>query len=636
MNLTINHVLKQAITAHKEGRAEDAERLYRTVLKSQPLHPHANHNLGVLAVSLNKTNMALPMFEVAVKSNPKIEQFWVSYIDALIKEKHFDDIKITFRKAKKHGVQPEKIHFLETQLAAAKLRDRPPSKNPPKKQVQTLLSYYRSRRLKEAEELARFFTNKFPKHQIGWKILGVLLDETDRNSQALIANQKSVELAYRDSIAHYNLGNTCQKLDRFEEAEASYRQAIAINPEFAEAHNNLGKMIKEHGRLGEAEVLLERAIGIKPNYADAYNNLALVLEDSGKIEEAEFNFLKAVELGNAPYQSYRNLSRVKKFVSQDEHYKKMLELHASESASDEQRCAISFALAKACEDTEDFEQAFKYYAEGNKLRKMLLNYDKIQDEKLFSQIRSSYPQIEQNSLNSEMLSNNLTPVFIVGLPRSGTTLVEQIISSHTEVKGAGELIFASKYGARLSQGLDKIDGTSLSDFRKNYLKNLQNVSDGNLIVTDKMPQNFLHIGLLAAAFTEAKIVNVKRDSAAVCWSNYKHYFTSKSIGFCYALDDIVNYHKLYEHLMDFWTTRLSERIYNLDYELLTVNQESETRQLINYLGLEWDDNCLSPENNTRNIATASNLQVRKKVYQGSSEQWKKYESFLNGAFDTLA
>ena len=221
------------------------------------------------------------------------------------------------------------------------------------------------------------------------------------------------------------------------------------------------------------------------------------------------------------------------------------------------------------------------------------------------------------------------------MPRSGTTLVEQIISSHSEVTGAGELNFVAQFGATIAIGVTEANHESLLDFRHKYLNRLQNVSDGNLIVTDKMPQNFLYIGLLAAAFPEAKIIHVKRNPAAVCWSNYKHYFGSKGVGYCYAIDDVTNYHALYENLMDFWTNTLSDRIYQLDYEQLTVNQESETRQLIDYLGMDWDEKCLSPQNNTRRVATASNLQVREKVYEGSSQQWKKYEPFLNGAFDSL-
>ena len=161
------------------------------------------------------------------------------------------------------------------------------------------------------------------------------------------------------------------------------------------------------------------------------------------------------------------------------------------------------------------------------------------------------------------------------------------------------------------------------------------ISRDNSIVTDKNPLNFHLLGLIATAFPEAKIIHTKRNPAAVCWSNYKQYFSSKSLGYPYSLDDIVSYYKLYENLMEFWMNFLSDRIYNLDYELLVDNQESETRQLINYLDIDWDLKCLSPQDNSRIVETASNIQVRKQVYQDSSQQWKKYEPFLNGVFDEL-
>ena len=150
-----------------------------------------------------------------------------------------------------------------------------------------------------------------------------------------------------------------------------------------------------------------------------------------------------------------------------------------------------------------------------------------------------------------------------------------------------------------------------------------------------MPQNFLYIGLISSTFPEAKIVNVKRNPPAVCWANYKQFFESRGLDYCYSLDDIISYLRLYEDLMNFWENSISKRVYNLDYERLTVNQEKETRRLVDYLGLDWDENCLLPQDNTRRVATASNIQIRKKVYQGSSEQWKRYKPFLNGKLDDL-
>jgi tetratricopeptide (TPR) repeat protein len=374
---------------------------------------------------------------------------------------------------------------------------------------------------------------------------------------------------------------------------------------------------------------------LKPDYAEAHNNLGVTLQELGRLEEAKASYTQAIALKSDYAEAHRNLTSMKKFVSKDEQYSKMQGLYFNENTSEEQRCHINFGLAKACEDLGDFEQAFTHYNEGNALGKKLLNYDINHDVKLFKQIKFNYSRIVKDSLEPDKLSNNPIPIFIVGMPRSGTTLVEQIISSHSQVTGAGELSFVDQFGGLIARGSSEINTASLLGFRVNYLKKLQNIAKGNLIVTDKMTQNFCFIGLISAAFPEAKIVHVKRNPAAVCWANYKQYFVSKSLGYCFSLDDIISYYRLYVNLMEFWGKSLSKRIYNLDYELLTVNQENETHQLIDYLGLDWDKKCLSPQDNTRSVATASNMQVRKKVYQGSSQQWKKYEPFLNGALDDL-
>jgi hypothetical protein len=221
------------------------------------------------------------------------------------------------------------------------------------------------------------------------------------------------------------------------------------------------------------------------------------------------------------------------------------------------------------------------------------------------------------------------------MPRAGTTLVEQIISSHTLVKGGGELPFISQFGSSLAVGQTAADGEALTTFRDQYLNALKQRSEGKAIVTDKMPQNFYFLGLIATALPEAKIIHVKRDTAAVCWANYTKYFVRDSLGYCYDLDDIKHYHELYQDLMSYWHQALPNRIYDLSYEVLTEHQEEETRKLIGHLGLEWDDACLSPQDNNRSVATASNMQVRKKVYQGSSERWKRYKPYLNGALDRL-
>ena len=311
----------------------------------------------------------------------------------------------------------------------------------------------------------------------------------------------------------------------------------------------------------------------------------------------------------------------------------MQAVYRDTATSEKNRCHICFALAKASEDLEDCATAFQFYAEGNALRKKQLGYEKAQDSRLFEKLKASYPPITANAFAPTIVASEPAPIFIVGMPRSGTTLVEQIISSHPLVTGAGELGFASQFGSSIAVGKTPVNAEALMAFREKYLNAMKQRSEGNAIVTDKMPQNFQFLGLIATALPEAKIIHVKRDPAAVCWANYTQYFVTDSLGYCYSLDDILHYHELYQDLMEYWYQAMPNRIYDLNYEALTAHQEEETRNLIDYLGLDWDDACLAPQDNTRSVATASNVQVRQKVYQGSSEKWKRYKPYLNGALD---
>ena len=234
----------------------------------------------------------------------------------------------------------------------------------------------------------------------------------------------------------------------------------------------------------------------------------------------------------------------------------MLELYFDENILEDQLCHINFGLAKACEDLGIFEQAFSHYKEGNSLRKKLLKYHINHDIDRFEKIETKFKKIRNISLKYDHITKNITPVFIIGMPRSGTTLVEQIISSHPQVTGAGELSFVSELWDQIETDGSEINYEILLDFRHKYLEKLEEVSGKNLFVTDKMPLNFRYTGLLYAAFPEAKIVHVKRDPSAVCWANYKQYFQSNNIGYCYAIDDVISYYKLYENLMVFWTKML--------------------------------------------------------------------------------
>ena len=339
MDLTIEQALQQGIAAHKAGKLEEAERLYRAILQSQPAHPDANHNLGVIAVSVNKADVALPLFKTALEANPKIELFWLSYIDALIKEKQFDNAKQALKQAEKQGVAAEKLNVLETKLTPTvqvnepklaaqnkslslsqklkKLSEQKKRKktarqnlktnNPSQQQLSHLLEYYQNGRFNEAEKLAITISKDFPNHPFSWKVLGAVLGTTGRKSEAVDANQTAVALSPQDADAHFNLGNTLKELGRLDEALASYTQAIALKPDFAQAHYNLGNTLKDLGRLDEALTSFTQAIALKPDYAKAHYNLGNTLKELGRLGEALASYNQAIALKPDFAEAHSNL-----------------------------------------------------------------------------------------------------------------------------------------------------------------------------------------------------------------------------------------------------------------------------------------------------------------------------------------
>ena len=271
MELTIEQALQQGVAAHKEGKLQDAEKLYRAILQFEPSHPDANHNLGVLAVSVDKTDAALPFFKTALEANPKIEQFWLSYIDALIKEQQFENSKQVLEQGRKFGLVGDKVDAFEAQLKQITQSALP--KSPEKKKSLTL---------KE--------------------------------------KRKEVQLAPQDAVAHYNLGNTLKELQRLDEAEASYTKSIALKPDFAEAHCNLGSTLQRQGKFDQAEASYNQAIALKPDFAEAHCNLGNTLKELQRLDEAEASYTKSIALKPDFAIAYWNLHGIQKTIEKAEQW----------------------------------------------------------------------------------------------------------------------------------------------------------------------------------------------------------------------------------------------------------------------------------------------------------------------------
>jgi len=307
MELTIAQVLQQGIAAHNAGNLQEAERAYQAILQSQPKHPEANHKLGLIAISVNQIEAALPLFKVALDVNPNIEQFWMSYTDALVKNNQLKDAKQAIKKAKKKGFDAKKLQVLLYQS-----NGRVDTKVLSQVQVNTLLEHCQNGRFGDAEKLALSVSKEFPQHQFAWKVLGVIFGQSGRNSEALNANQMAVALSPEDPEAHSNLGIALQKMGRLDEAEASASKALALKPDYAEAHYNLGITLQELGRLDEAQLSYTQALALKPDFTEAHSNLGNTLKELGKSDEAEASYIQAIALKPDYAEAYSNLGNLHK------------------------------------------------------------------------------------------------------------------------------------------------------------------------------------------------------------------------------------------------------------------------------------------------------------------------------------
>ena len=704
--LTIDQALQQGVEAHKAGQIQEADRLYTSIIQAQPKHPDANHNMGVLSLGVGKVQEALPFFKTALEANPATAQFWLSYINTLIKLDQLVDAKALLDQAKSKGAKGEGFDELEQRLkgvAGVPVGKASKVQQPSQNQQQSVINLYNQGKLQQALEQATVLLQQFPsssslynisgavykglgqldasvgaykkalsikpdyaeayynmgvilKHQgkleeaieacnkalvikpdnaEAYNNMGIALQEQGKLEESIEAYNKALAIKPDYADAYYNMGGTLQEQRKLEEAIEAYNKALAIKPDYAEASNNMGGTLKEQGKLEEAIEAYNKALAIKPDYAEAYNNMGVTLQNQGKPEAATEAYNKALAIKPDYAGAHRHLSTVTKYNPNDPQINEVDELLQRQNLNKSDRCYLHYTYAKMKEDLGDLSVAFDNYVAGGELRQKLLTYDFTQDQKLFSKIKNTAPQFKDVALNLSREAIKHTPIFILGMPRSGTTLIEQIISSHTQVTGAGELGYLSRFGTKLIAGLTAPTVEAISVFRERYLTGLAKRANGQAFVTVKMPQNFQYIALICAAFPEAKIIHVQRDAKAICWSNFKHYFVANGLGYSYSLADTVEYYGLYKDLMHFWSQSYSDRIYNLDYDKLTENQEPETRRLIEYLELNWQDACLAPQKNKRSVKTASQHQVRQKVYQGSSQAWRKYEPFLNGVFDGL-
>jgi len=477
-----------------------------------------------------------------------------------------------------------------------------------------------------------------PDFALAFNNCGVTLKELGRMEEAVHNYNKAIQIKSDYAEAYNNLGAVLQETGKLKSALRNCDKAIELKPDYAEAYINRGNVLFQLGKLDEAINSSDKAIQLKDDYAEAYYNRGIALQELGQLGKAIKSYNKAIQLKSNYVQAYYNLTIIKKFKPDDIQIETMENLLSDPGLTENEIIHLWFALAKIYEGLGDYDKSFNYLKEGNSRRKKELNYNINDGRRLITKIKDIFSSGKlPNEEKSFVVKSPIQPIFIVGMPRSGTSLVEQILATHSKIHGAGELecmgnlvfpIFSTLQKQATNQPGSEISQNQIKSIYHNYIKELKALNVPEKIISDKMPLNFLWIGFILNAFPEAKIINLNRDPRATCWSIFKHYFSSNGNGFAYDLQDIVDFYKLYLDLMKFWRERFSNNIYDINYEYLTENQEKETHGLLDFCGLDWEEECLNFHKVKRAVRTASVAQVRKKMYQGSSEAWKKYETQL--------
>ena len=458
------------------------------------------------------------------------------------------------------------------------------------------------------------------------------------------AFRKAIEIKPGLAAAHSALGKTLGRLAKAEEAEAACRRAIELEPELADAYGNLGAALKFQTRLGEAIEAYRSALALDPSYPETYNNLGLAYVDAGDFENADICYRKALELEPDMPEVLVNIAMSKKHSASDKPAIEKLEAQLErDNLRSESRVAVHFALGKVFDDCGKYDEAFEHYSRGNAAKAEGVRFDRGKHVTMMKSLRDTFDRDLFSHLRG-CGDNTALPVFIVGMPRSGTSLVEQILASHPLFHGADELTLIWSISKRLSSLLesanpypecvrDMVQEVSKS-LAGEYLAGLTGRSGEALRVSDKMPYNYLHLGLIAVLFPNAKVIHCKRDPRDVCLSNFFQLY-AHAHHYTYRLEDLALYHREYERLMSYWYEHLPLEIHEVVYEELVEDLEECSRSLVDYVNLDWDERCLQFHTTKRSVQTASHWQVRQPLYRSSVERWRGYETQLGAFFDQL-
>ena len=596
------------------GRHEEAVASYRRAIELQPRSAELHDNLGLALASTGRPEEAAASYRRAIELEPGYGPAHHNLGVALSRLGRVEEALASYRRA------------IEIEPYAAEAHNN----------LGVALS-----RLGRHEEAAASYLRAIeiaPDYAEAYNNLGNARCQLDRVGEAVASYRRAVEIKPDYAEAHYSLGNALGVGGRPDEAVASYRRAIDIRPNYAEAHNHLGSALRDARRFDEAVGYYRQAIAIKPDHAEAHCNLGIALKVLGRIDEARQAIEKSIELAPARIESYASLAEAKRFRDGDPHLAAMKELARNmASLSGEEQIRLHFALGKIFADLDEQEQSFRHLLEGNALKRRQIVYDEAAVLWGFDRIRGVFTRELMRDKQGRGHPSPV-PVFILGMPRSGTTLVEQILASHPSVYGAGELtelvdIVAGLGGPRgvfanFPENVRAMSKVQLRDLGTRYLERVSALAPAASRITDKMPANFRFAGLIHLALPNARIIHTRRDPIDTCLSCFSLLFSGDQ-PHTYDLGELGRYYRAYAALMEHWCGVLPQGVMiDVQYEELVTDFERQARRIVAHCGLDWDAACLDFHKTHRPVPTASAVQVRQPIYRTSIGRWQSCGDML--------
>ncbi len=467
---------------------------------------------------------------------------------------------------------------------------------------------------------------------------GNALRQAGKLDEAIVAYRDAIRIEPGFAEAYSNLGNALQERGRLDQAIAAYKQALRLSPHLAVAHFNLGSALRQSGALEEAIAAYHQGITIEPNVAAAHYNLSTTLMILGRLTSSTQAAERAVRLASRSARYLSNLAQMMP-LSQGSPYLRSLEELADQALSVADKTSVHFALARTYEALGRHEDSFHHLVAGNQLKRQEIAYDEGAAIGMMEQVRATFTTELFQRLGQDLGEPSHVPVFVIGMPRSGTSLVEQILASHPLVFGAGEIqqlentltkVRSKSNGSRAFPEL--VPAMGPQDFYAvgtRYVSELRRLASTATRIVDKLPTNFILAGLIHLALPNARIIRTVRDPIDTCVSCFATLFADDNIPYSYDLGELGRFYRHYETLMNHWRNVLPPgRILEVRYEDLVSDLEGQTRRILAHCGLAWDERCLAFHQTARSVRTASATQVRQPIYRHAIGRRQKYASFL--------